>query len=368
MSRTIVVGGYGHVGRRLAARLAGSRPVVVAGRRTTPAAEVAAALDVEAAAVPVDARTGAGLDEVARPGDLVINAAGDDPKARLLRRSIALGCHYTDLTADRATIQAMLALDATARASEVSAVVGIGLAPGATNLLARAVVDDLGGADRVDIGILLSLADGFGPAALDWTLATLGSRTVDAFRDRTTLAFGPLGTYPAYSFGFPEQYFLPSTLAVTEARGWFGLRPAIAGRTVNALARSSTLRAALARPTARTAIARLAGKLPRTPTRRPGWGDGGRPPRRPNGEPHVDRPVRIGNDSPLRGGAHRLLAPDPRRRPPPGDGHPAAALPRRAGRSGRRDHRELCARRCPGLRKQPRVTREFVELRVAPRA
>lgn len=262
MSRTIVVGGYGHVGRRLAARLAGSRPVVVAGRRTTPAAEVAAALDVEAAAVPVDARTGAGLDEVARPGDLVINAAGDDPKARLLRRSIALGCHYTDLTADRATIEAMLALDATARASEVSAVVGIGLAPGATNLLARAVVDDLGGADRVDIGILLSLADGFGPAALDWTLATLGSRTVDAFRDRTTLAFGPLGTYPAYSFGFPEQYFLPSTLAVTEARGWFGLRPAIAGRTMTALARSSTLRAALERPTARTAIARLAGKLP----------------------------------------------------------------------------------------------------------
>jgi hypothetical protein len=262
VSRTVIVGGYGHVGRRLAARLAGGGSVIVAGRRPDAAHRVATELGVGAAAEPIDLRTGDGLVAVARPGDVVVNAAGDDPDAALLRRSVEHGCHYADLTADRATIAALLALDSKARAAGISALAGIGLAPGATNVLARAAVESLGGADRVDVGLLLSLVDGFGPAAVEWTIDTLSSPDVDAFAQRTVLHFGPLGAHHVYSFGFPEQYFLISSLGVADAHGWFGFRPAAAGRPLAWLAGRSAVRAALRRPRIRAGVLWLSGKLP----------------------------------------------------------------------------------------------------------
>lgn len=279
-SRAIVVGGYGHVGRRLAAVLKETRTVVVAGRRPDAAARTAAELDVLSAPAPVDAATGQGLDQVVQPGDLVVNSSGDHREARLFCRSIALGCHYTDLTADPATIAAMLDLDGAARTSGTSAVIGIGLAPGATNLLACAAIDVLPEADHVDIGLLLSLTDGFGSAAVEWTLAAIdsplsveyGGQTADvvAFRRRTRLRFGAAGTYPVYEFGFPEQVFLPATLPVPLVRGWFTLRPALAARGFARLSGHRWLRSTLARPRVRRALARLAGCMPE-PRRGPRW-------------------------------------------------------------------------------------------------
>lgn len=213
--------------------------------------------------MPVDLRSGEGLAAAARRGDLVVNAAGDDPGATLLRRCLAHGCHYADLTADRATIAAMLALDGAARAAGTSVLAGIGLAPGATNVLARAAVESLGGdADIVEVGLLLSLVDGFGPAAVDWTIDTLAAPGADAFARHATLDFGALGRHRVYSFGFPEQHFLTSTLDVREARGWFGFRPAPAGRPLAWLVRRGAVRAALRRPRVRAGVVRLAGLLP----------------------------------------------------------------------------------------------------------
>ncbi|HEY8547607.1 MAG TPA: saccharopine dehydrogenase NADP-binding domain-containing protein [Acidimicrobiales bacterium] len=271
-ARVVIVGGYGHVGRRLAAALRDHRSVVVAGRRAEAAERAATELGVAAAPGAVDARTGDGLAAVVRPGDVVVNAAGDDREARLLRQAIELGAHYTDLTADPRAIAAMLDLDAEARAAGTSALVGIGLAPGATNVLARAALDRLPEADHLDVGLLLSLADGFGPQAVDWTLGAIatplamehgGHRTdVVAFRQRRRLPFGPLGTVPVYEFGFPEQVFLPASLGVPSVRGWFTLAPTPVTRALALTARTRAARAFLGRPRVRRGLVRLAGRLP----------------------------------------------------------------------------------------------------------
>jgi saccharopine dehydrogenase-like NADP-dependent oxidoreductase len=261
------VGGYGNVGRRLAAALQPSRPVVVAGRRPEAAEQAAAELDVLAAPEAVDAVTGEGLDAVARPGDVVVNCAGDHRDAHLLRRSIELGCHYTDLTADPLAIAAMLDLDGAATEAGTSALLGIGLAPGATNVLARAALDLLPEADHIDIGLLLSLADGFGPEAVAWTLDAVATplamerggiaTDVVAFRSRRRLRFGTGRSYPVYEFGFPEQVFLPESLAVPSVRGWFSLKPLLATRALALAARTGVLRRVLTRPGARRAVVRL---------------------------------------------------------------------------------------------------------------
>ena len=271
-ARVVIVGGYGHVGRRLAAVLQSSRTVVIAGRRTEAAERAATELRVLAAPAAVDAVTGDGLAAVARPGDVVLNSAGDHRDAHLFRRSIELGCHYADLTADPLAIAAMLDLDAEATAAGTSALVGIGLAPGATNVLARAALDLLPEADHIDVGLLLSLADGFGPQAVEWTLGAVATplamefrghpTDVVAFRSRRRLGFGPLGTYPVYEFGFPEQVFLPTSLAVPSVRGWFTLKPTLATRALALTARTRALRSLLSRPRLRRALVRLSSRLP----------------------------------------------------------------------------------------------------------
>ena len=274
LSRIVIVGGYGHVGRRLAAELAPTHTVVLAGRRPDQARQTAADLSVAAAALPVDATTGDGLVSTVQPGDVVVNATGDHPTVSLARATIAAGCHYTDLSADHRTIDALLTLDADARTAGGSVLPGIGLAPGATNLLAAAATHHLGGADRVDLGLLLSIADEFGPAALDWTLTTLASEithdsdgrrhTIVPFRHETRLTFGHRGRRAAFEFGFPEQLYLPRTLGVSEAHGWFALTPAPVARAFATAARSATLRQMLARDRARRVIGDIASQLART--------------------------------------------------------------------------------------------------------
>ncbi len=271
-ARVVIVGGYGQVGRRLAAALQGSRTVVIAGRRAEAAERAAAALGVLAAPAAVDARTGDGLAAAARPGDVVANSAGDHRDARLLRCSIELGCHYTDLTADPLSIAAMLDLDAEATAAGISALPGIGLAPGATNVLARVALELLPEADRIDVGLLLSLADNFGPQAVEWTLDTAatplamehaGTTTdVVAFRSHRRLHFGAIGTHRVYEFGFPEQVFLPATLAVPSVRGWFTLKPTVAGRALALAARVGVLGSLATRPRSRRALVRLSSRMP----------------------------------------------------------------------------------------------------------
>jgi hypothetical protein len=56
------------------------------------------------------------------------------------------------------------------------AVLSLGVAPGLTNLLARHVHQTLGGADRLDITVLLGAGEHHGLDAVGWTVRQLGER------------------------------------------------------------------------------------------------------------------------------------------------------------------------------------------------
>jgi hypothetical protein len=116
------------------------------------------------------------------------------------------------------------------------------------------------------------LADSFGPQAVEWTLNTVatplalehrGTKTeAVAFRRHRRLSFGAIGNHRVYEFGFPEQVFLPATLAVPSVRGWFTLKPSPAAGALSLAARAGMLRPLLAHPRARRALVRLSGRLP----------------------------------------------------------------------------------------------------------
>ncbi|MER7547818.1 saccharopine dehydrogenase NADP-binding domain-containing protein [Spirillospora sp. NPDC127506] len=188
MKRVAVLGGYGAVGREVVAGLRGHVPeIVVAGR------DLAKARTVEGATpMRLDLRS----DDIERlDADAVVMCA-ETENVRVAETCLARGVHYVDVSASYEVLAGIERLDAT----EATAVLSVGLAPGVTNLLAHG----FGGAD-VDIGVLIGTGEQHGPGAVEWTLDSLGE-VGESWRMRFP---PPYGTRTVHRFPFSDQYTLP---------------------------------------------------------------------------------------------------------------------------------------------------------------
>jgi NAD(P)-dependent dehydrogenase (short-subunit alcohol dehydrogenase family) len=157
--KVLVLGGTGDTGEETARLLVASPEVdavVVAGRSQARADQVAAALGDKASGTVVDIRQEDQLAEVAARADMVVNAAGPDfgIQVRALKAAIAAGVNYADVAGDGRAADQALALDAEARARGTTALIGVGAAPGLSNLIAVHVLRKLDVVSAVHIGWL----------------------------------------------------------------------------------------------------------------------------------------------------------------------------------------------------------------------
>jgi len=245
----LIVGGYGVVGRRIAAELAPDYPdrVVVAGRNLARSHELAAAIgrgvrgrriDI---AVPSSIATA--LEDVA-----VIISCIDQPGRTLLWAAVERGLQYTDITPHLTELgrgAAYEKIDGAARASGARVVLGTGIVPGISNVMVRALADSLGGADEIETALLLDATDVSGPASFDYFLQELTMSfaiRVDG-QDRPARALSALHGSSNFhrrqecssptSFLFPIRYSTPARWAPGQLlrdlplnlRGWRGLLP-----------------------------------------------------------------------------------------------------------------------------------------------
>ncbi len=244
----LIAGGYGAVGREVAARLAPAFPgeVRVAGRNRAAADACAARIGHGAQGVELDVDAQSALR--VRRGDVVVMCA-DPSEPTLARDALAAGAHYVDITADLDRLRALEALDSLARRNDATGVLSVGLAPGLTNLLAAQAARRVDRLRRLDLIVLLGAGDAHGSAAVQWTLDNLGAHfaatrgglphPVRAFAGRLAFQPGPTGgTLPAFRFPFPEQRTAGRTLAVPDVNGWLALEPAAAGYLAALLART----------------------------------------------------------------------------------------------------------------------------------
>ncbi|HXF73922.1 MAG TPA: saccharopine dehydrogenase C-terminal domain-containing protein [Actinomycetota bacterium] len=101
----------------------------------------------------VDAAAG-GLAEALRGARAVASCLPYRLNLAVMEAALAAGCHYADLGGLFHTTRAQLELDGRFREAGLSAVLGIGSAPGLTNVLARL------GADRLDRVVSIDMVDG----------------------------------------------------------------------------------------------------------------------------------------------------------------------------------------------------------------
>ena len=245
----LITGGYGTVGRRVAADLAPEYPdrIVVAGRSIEKAAHLAAELGHGVRGRRIDVGDPDSV-EAALGGVGVVMSCIDQPEPHLLRAAIGRGLAYTDIAPHLMTRRPTEAMKAEAARRGARIVLGSGLAPGISSLLARLGADRVGAVESVEVSMLLSVGDIYGPASRAYLMEEIALRYAVCIKGREvpTRPFGgyarvifppPLGRRIAYLFPFSDQVFFPETLGVRTALSRLALEPAWLGALLAVLVR-----------------------------------------------------------------------------------------------------------------------------------
>ena len=246
MRDVLIVGGYGEVGRRVAAHLLRDSElrVTIAGRTLEKAAALASQLGPRAFPLRLDSDELMSVREALRANPLVINCV-DLGKFHLISESIQRGLTLLDATASYSYWQRVFSSKTHAETQGARILLGAGLIPGVTNVMAKAASDALGGLTRLQTNTLLSMSNSHGEAAITYTLSEAGQtyRFPDAaqpersFVKRKTVDFcGATGRITAYRFPFPSQFFYRETLGA-EASSWLALGPVWVGTLLSMLIR-----------------------------------------------------------------------------------------------------------------------------------
>src|SRR5215213_8749879 len=245
----LITGGYGTVGRRVAAELAPDYQgrLVVAGRSAAKAGQLAAEIGYGARGRMIDVGDRASVEAALEGVGVVMNCI-DQPEPHLLGAAIARGLAYTDIAPHLMTRRPTEAMKAEAARTGARIVLGAGLAPGISSLLARMGADLVGTIESVEGNVLLSAGDTYGPASREYIMEEIAlsyavrieGREVPMrpFYGSSRVNFPPpLGERTAYPFPFSDQVSFPETLGAQTAITRLVLDPPWLGTLLSALVR-----------------------------------------------------------------------------------------------------------------------------------
>ncbi len=237
MSKVVVLGGCGAVGS-VAARTLAARPefeqVVIGDMNAERAAQLAAELGSKVSVAEVDAGSAASVRRAIAGSDVVLNCVGPFYKTvkTVLGAVIEERLSYVDICDDADVTLEILGMDSAAKSAGITALIGMGASPGATNLLAKYIADtQLDETDSIDIfhchggepiegpGVIghrfhcMSIEI---PMFLDGKLVHVDYFGEDGIALRQTFDFPVLGPTPIFPYPHPEQLTLPRFLNVRQ--------------------------------------------------------------------------------------------------------------------------------------------------------
>lgn len=227
-NKILVVGGYGKVGRIIAARLATTFPdrVIVAGRDVARAAAFASETGQGIEPRRLDLADMSHVAQLLDDVQLAIVCI-EQNNALFARACLERGIHYIDISASDHILQQIEALDALAQQHAATAVLSVGLSPGLTNMLARYLHDLLDVTHSIDIFLLLDLGEAHGADAIRWIVQNAsqefsvqtraGTRLVQNLSEpQAAVLPGGYGRRTFYRFNFADQHVLARTLGVQQ--------------------------------------------------------------------------------------------------------------------------------------------------------
>lgn len=245
----LIVGGYGIVGRKIAAILAPDYPgrVIVAGRDFKKASYIASEIGHGACARYIDIDDHDSVKEAMQGVGTVMSCVAQPETPHLLLASVAHGCGYTDIAPKSLTRPPYSdALKAEATQTGARIILGAGMIPGISNIFARMGAEHVDLVDSIESAGLLSVGDEYGSDSRSFIAeeivtefkATINGRQVSVmpFSGPKRIKFqAPVGELIAYRFPFSDQTFYPDTLGARTAVTRLALLPSWVGGTFAAL-------------------------------------------------------------------------------------------------------------------------------------
>lgn len=239
MAKVVVLGGCGAVGSVAVETLAGQdiiSEVVVADHAEEKARQLAGRIaSPKVSAAFVDAFEPETIRRAIRGAEVVLNCIGPfySTVKPILTAVVDAGINYVDICDDVDVTLEILDMDDQARARGVTALIGMGSSPGATNLLARLAYDTLlDETDAVDIfhthggeaiegeGVIAHRFHCMSidiPMYLDGKLTAVKYFEPDVVALRQTFDFPMIGRdIPIYPYPHPEQVTLPRYLRLRQ--------------------------------------------------------------------------------------------------------------------------------------------------------
>ncbi|MEU1509915.1 saccharopine dehydrogenase [Kitasatospora sp. NPDC005748] len=221
----LLVGGYGTVGAELARLAAPDWPLLLTGRSEQRGAALAQELGQPDGAPAVTVRRWDLADPA--PFDAAVRAVVgvvNDPDDRVLRAAVRAGVPFVDVTRWTARLQRAATVAALLRPSS-PVLLSSAWMGGVTSLVAAALAERLGGAERVETAIRWDLADRAGADSVEF-MDRLGL-DYEVVRDGRRRSVAPLSgprtvrigddTTKVAGIDTPEQFTLPLTLGTTTA-------------------------------------------------------------------------------------------------------------------------------------------------------
>lgn len=237
MNKVVVLGGCGAVGSvavRTLARFSGFDQIVIGDRNQARAKQITQECGAKVSFMEVDASSPDSVRSAIAGAKIVLNCVGPFYKTvkTILTTVIEAGIDYVDICDDVDVTLAILDLDGAAKRAGITALIGMGASPGATNLLAKLIVDNqLDEADSVDIFHCHGGEPTEGPGVighrfhcmsidipmyLDGKLQYVKYFEPDGIAMRETFNFPLLGPTPLFPYPHPEQVTLPRFLKLRQ--------------------------------------------------------------------------------------------------------------------------------------------------------
>ncbi|MCK0471774.1 saccharopine dehydrogenase family protein [Halalkalibacter sp. APA_J-10(15)] len=223
--KIIVIGGYGHVGRKVCRQLANDFPSIVyaAGRNEKKAKEFAQSTNGKVLPLYIDVSEG--VDPALLHDVRIVIMCVEQTSTDFVVQCLKHGITYIDITASYSFIEQVEKLNDIAIENEATALLSVGLAPGISNLLATWAAAKLDTLTEMNLFIMLGLGDEHGREAIRWTL----QQTKETFKLRekeevvsypgftdgkATDFVSQLNKRNAYRFNFADQHVLGKRLDI----------------------------------------------------------------------------------------------------------------------------------------------------------
>jgi saccharopine dehydrogenase (NAD+, L-lysine-forming) len=242
MSKVIVLGGCGAVGSIAVKTLVAAdmfSEIVIGDMNIEKAQSIASELSSQGAsttvsAVKLDASDAASVKNAIEGSDIVLNCVGPFYKTvkNILQTVIESGINYIDICDDVDVTLEILDMDADAKAAGITALIGMGASPGATNLLAKFISDNMldetesidifhthGGEPTEGAGVIghrfhcMSIDI---PMYLDGKLEYVKYFEESGIALRQEFDFPVVGKVPLYPYPHPEQVTMPKYIDVAQ--------------------------------------------------------------------------------------------------------------------------------------------------------